>query len=49
MTEAFLVAIFVGATKGTTPTVFEHRRPHLLSAGTYPSLRIAAASSLVRV
>jgi len=37
MREMFLGAVTHGATKGTTPTVFEHRRRHLLSAGSIPS------------
>jgi hypothetical protein len=44
MSEVLLVAIFAG-TEGTTSTVFEHRRRHLLSAGDVPSPRVAAVSS----
>ena len=42
MRETFLGAVTHGATKGTTPTVFEHRRRHLLSAGAMPSPMEAA-------
>jgi hypothetical protein len=44
MSEMLLVAIFAGATEGTTSMVLAHRRRHLLSAGVVPSPRIAAAS-----
>jgi hypothetical protein len=44
MSEMLLVAIFAG-TEGTTSTVFEHRRRHLLSAGDVPSPRVAPVSS----
>ena len=44
MSEMLLVAIFAGATEGTTSMVLAHRRRHLLSAGDVPSPRIAAAS-----
>ena len=33
MSEGLLVVIFVGATEGTTSTVLEHRRRHLLFGG----------------
>jgi hypothetical protein len=36
MSEVLLVAIFAGATEGTTSAVFEHRRRHLLLAGNVP-------------
>jgi predicted nuclease of restriction endonuclease-like (RecB) superfamily len=36
MSEMLLVAIFAGATEGTTSTVLEHRRRHLPLAGNVP-------------
>lgn len=36
MSEMLLIAIFVGATEGTTSAVFEHRRRHLFLAGEIP-------------
>jgi hypothetical protein len=41
MREMFLV-VTCGATEGTTPSVFQHRRRHLLSASEMPSPTDAA-------
>jgi len=35
MSEVLVVAIFAGATEGTTSTVFEHRRRHLIWRAMY--------------
>jgi hypothetical protein len=36
MSEVLLIAIFAGATEGTTSAVLEHRRRHLPLAGNVP-------------
>jgi len=49
MSEMLLVAIFAGATEGTTPTVFEHRWRHLCFGGRrtqpYESRRPSSSST----